>query len=102
MKINKLKYLTRNPSWKWYPAKKKEHWKPKKTKGPDVGTYEHHESIKRSSSMKKITYSLPFGGGKGSGLTTKEKKNLGFKDKAYYLQKSTRDKKFIPGVGHYK
>ena len=52
--------------------------------------------------MKKITYSLPFGGAKGNNLTTKERKNAGFKDKAYYLQKPIMDKKFVPGVGKYK
>lgn len=81
---------------------KREHWKPKKIKGPDVGTYEPQESIKKCSSMTKITFTLPFGGGKTGNLTSKEKKNAGFKDKGYYLQKGVRDKKFIPGVGHYK
>eukprot|EP00344_Euplotes_crassus_P004553 CAMPEP_0197004466 /NCGR_PEP_ID=MMETSP1380-20130617/23050_1 /TAXON_ID=5936 /ORGANISM="Euplotes crassus, Strain CT5" /LENGTH=179 /DNA_ID=CAMNT_0042423257 /DNA_START=358 /DNA_END=898 /DNA_ORIENTATION=- len=81
---------------------KLKHWKPKKGKGPDPGTYNHHESVKKCSSMKKITYSLPFSGNKGSYLTTRDKKKAGFKDKAYYLQKPIMDKKFVPGVGQYK
>lgn len=52
--------------------------------------------------MTKITFTLPFGGGKTGNLTSKEKKNAGFKDKGYYLEKGVRDKKFIPGVGKYK
>lgn len=52
--------------------------------------------------MKKITYALPFAGGKGGDLTHQEKQKANFKDKAYYLQKPVRDKKFIPGVGQYK
>ena len=94
--------LERKPAWKFPNPKQKTHWKPKKVKGPDPGTYEHHTSIKHTSSMKKIAVALPFGGNKGAGLSTKEKMKAGWKDKAYYLQKGVMDKKFIPGVGHYK
>jgi len=51
--------------------------------------------------MKKITYSLPFGGGKSGNLSSTEKLKAGFKDKSYFLHKSVRDKKYIPGVGQY-
>jgi hypothetical protein len=98
----KLSVLARFPAWKWPVPKKLESWKPKKSKGPDLGSYDQHVSIKKSSSMKKITFTLPFGGGKIGNLTSKEKKNANFKDKAYYLQQGVRDKKYIPGVGSYK
>lgn len=71
-------------------------------KTPDVGTYEQHVSIKHASSMKKIAFTLPFGGAVTANMTTKEKKNAGWKDKAYYLEKPVRDKKYVPGVGQYK
>jgi len=82
--------LKRNPSWKFSKPKKREHWKPKKTKGPDVGSYEHHKSIKHSSSMKNITATLPFAAAKEGPNKSKDK---------FAYQNS---KKWVPGVGQYK
>ncbi len=75
--------LPRSSSWALKPPKDKPHWKPKKTKDPDVGSYDFYKS-------------------KDKCLTRNPNYTFNKSKSQKFTSEIAARKKFVPGCGHYK